>query len=140
MAKTERETLSRFVDRVMKEKGLSQRKVEERSGGAIKASYVGSIARGVARNPSTDKLRALAKGLGVEENALFEVTRGESVNMRAAYLRLGAEEVKRAAGIVEWVATIPELSDSLEMLMTFGDEEQRAIISSIKRMVEKVRV
>jgi transcriptional regulator with XRE-family HTH domain len=70
------ETLSEYVKRVMTEKRLTLREVARLSGGRITQGYVGGIVQGLHTNPSVEKLKALAAGLGVDENEAFRVARG----------------------------------------------------------------
>ena len=73
MSKSGKQGLSRYVERVMKEKHLSRRDVKLRSGGEITDSYVSGIINGSAKNLSIDKLKALARGLRVREMELIRV-------------------------------------------------------------------
>ena len=70
------ESLPKYVQRVMKERGLKPKDVERRSGGKIVDAYVTKIVRGKTKYPSVVKLQALAEGLGVDEEELFRVARG----------------------------------------------------------------
>lgn len=78
MSKTIKQGLSRYVERVMKEKHLSRRDVKLRSGGEITDSYVSGIISGSAKNLSVGKLKALARGLRVRELDLIRVAFGLS--------------------------------------------------------------
>ena len=78
MSKTSKQGLSRYVERVMKDKHLSRRDVKLRSGGEITDSYVSGIISGSAKNLSVDKLKALARGLRVREIELIRVAFGLS--------------------------------------------------------------
>jgi len=78
MSKASKPGLSRYVERVMKEKHLSRRDVSLRSGGEITDSYVSAILSGSAKNPSIDKLKALAHGLRVREMGLIRAAFGLS--------------------------------------------------------------
>lgn len=78
MSKTGKQGLSRYVERVMKEKHLSRHDVTLRSGGEIAESYVSGIISGSAKNLSVDKLKALARGLRVREMGLIRVAFGLS--------------------------------------------------------------
>jgi transcriptional regulator with XRE-family HTH domain len=78
MSKTSKQGLSRYVERVMKEKHLSRRDVKLRSGGEITDSYVSGIISGSAKNLSVAKLKALARGLRVREMELIRVAFGLS--------------------------------------------------------------
>ena len=71
-----RETLAEYVCRVFKKRGLKHHEVREMSGGKITDGYVRGIMTGKAKNPSVDKLKALARGLGVSEDEIFRVARG----------------------------------------------------------------
>jgi transcriptional regulator with XRE-family HTH domain len=87
MSKTSKQGLSRYVERVMKEKHLSRRDVKLRSGGEITDSYVSGIISGSAKNLSVDKLKALARGLRVREMELIRAAFGlldERVQQRVA--------------------------------------------------------
>ncbi|HEX8287867.1 MAG TPA: helix-turn-helix transcriptional regulator [Pyrinomonadaceae bacterium] len=70
------ETLAGFVSKAMKEKDLTARDVEEKSGGNISHSYVNKIKNGDAKNPSPASLKALAKGLDEPEEIIFAIVRG----------------------------------------------------------------
>lgn len=76
MSKMRKEGLSRYVDRVMKEKHLSRSDVKLRSGGEITDSYVSAIISGAATNLSVEKLKALARGLRISERKLVNVAFG----------------------------------------------------------------
>lgn len=78
MSKIGKQGLSRYVERVMKEKHLSRRDVKLRSGGEITDSYVSGIISGSATNLSVEKLKALARGLRVREMELIRVAFGLS--------------------------------------------------------------
>lgn len=73
-----RETLEQYVRRILKEKGLTLSDVERRAGGAISDSYVAGITNGNVRNLTLDKLKALARGLGVTEDKIIAVASGLS--------------------------------------------------------------
>ena len=73
------ETLSKYVDRVMKEKNLKALDVEARAteaGHKITDTYVTNIVRGTNKNLSVEKLLALADGLDVDKVELFKVAAG----------------------------------------------------------------
>ncbi len=76
MPKAKKETLAQYVARVIKEKDLTHQEVRKLARGKITDGYVRGIMTGKARNPSVDKLKALARGLGVSEDEIFRVARG----------------------------------------------------------------
>ena len=69
-------TLAEYVTRVMDEKRLSSYDVEKSSGNRITDSYVLRIRDGKSQRPSVTKLRALAKGLGVDFDEILRVAEG----------------------------------------------------------------
>lgn len=76
MPKKEKETLAQYVTRIIKEKDLTHQEVRRLARGKITDGYVRGLMTGKARNPSVDKLKALAVGLGVSEDEIFRVARG----------------------------------------------------------------
>ena len=78
----ERDDLCNYVRRILKEKELTFSDVERRSEKKISDSYVHSISSGNIKNLSLDKLRALARGLGVTETQLFFAASGLSLTDR----------------------------------------------------------
>jgi transcriptional regulator with XRE-family HTH domain len=68
------ETLAEYVSRIIKEKKLKVAEIEKRSG--VADSYITNITRGTSKNPTIEKLKALAKGLDVDEDEIFRVARG----------------------------------------------------------------
>jgi transcriptional regulator with XRE-family HTH domain len=76
MPKADKETLAQYVTRIIKEKELTHQEVRQLARGKITDGYVRGIMTGKARNPSVDKLKALARGLGVPEDEVFRVARG----------------------------------------------------------------
>jgi transcriptional regulator with XRE-family HTH domain len=72
------ETLSDIVNRVMADKRLSGYDVERASHGAITQSYVNRIKNGDVKNPTGEKLVALALGLGIAADELFDAVKGKN--------------------------------------------------------------
>lgn len=72
------ETLADYVRRVrIKEKNISLSTVQRNSKNKIASSYVSRIENGIVKNVTPDKLSALAEGLGVPEDEIFDVARGK---------------------------------------------------------------
>jgi transcriptional regulator with XRE-family HTH domain len=96
------ETISEYVQRIMREQDLTLRDVEERSrrGGAagISRPHINKIANGELTNPSPDKLKALAKGLARPEEEVFDVVLGRNPEPDTFERRL----VYEAAGAENW--------------------------------------
>lgn len=85
------ETLSDYVARVMRDKGLSGYDIERSTHRTITQSYVNRIKNGEIATPSAAKLSALAKGLGVTPTELFSRVSGIAADpVRVANERLMA--------------------------------------------------
>jgi transcriptional regulator with XRE-family HTH domain len=89
------EDLADYVRRTINEKDLTLRQVEERSGGAITHGYVSKILSRAVTNLSVDKLKALAKGLGMPEEEVFAVIRGKTTSGDLAFDELRMLELYR---------------------------------------------
>jgi transcriptional regulator with XRE-family HTH domain len=75
------ETLAEYVRRVRNAKNLSLSDVERgssRHGGKIAGSYVSRIENGHNNSPGPEKIKALARGLGVPEEELAAVAMGRA--------------------------------------------------------------
>lgn len=75
----ETDSLAGFVRKTMEEKNLTLRDVERNSGKTITHSYVNKIKNGISTNPSSSTLRALARGLKVDEEKVFAIARGQKL-------------------------------------------------------------
>jgi transcriptional regulator with XRE-family HTH domain len=78
----ERESLADYVRRIRNEKRLSTGDVHLRSSHIpdqrIAKSHISRIENGISKNPTTETLRALAKGLDVSEDEIFAIARGKA--------------------------------------------------------------
>lgn len=94
-----RETLNTYVKRVVHEKGLTVADVERRANGSISDSYVHGIMTGrVAGSQTVNKLKALARGLDVNEEELFAIARGVVPCQQSNYL---SSEFARISALFE---------------------------------------
>ncbi|PYS60195.1 MAG: hypothetical protein DMF74_19380 [Acidobacteria bacterium] len=71
-------SLADYVRRVRNEKNLSLAQVSARSRGQISKTHINRIENGTGTRVSLIKLRALARGLGVSEDALVAVAQGKA--------------------------------------------------------------
>jgi len=69
-------SLQDYLKQKMQEKGLTGKEIEKRSEGGITDSYISKILNGRTKKPSIPKLKALAKGLGVDEREIFAAAGG----------------------------------------------------------------
>jgi transcriptional regulator with XRE-family HTH domain len=130
MAKYDKGDLSRYVRRVMKEKGLRQRDVELRSGGKITDGYVADILSGDAKNPSIEKLKALATGLGVNVFELFEVACGSFEQSASERRGVVLSEVVPFVEMMLEVAEDPELIRIVQEVIDLYPEERAVLLQS----------
>ncbi len=90
-----KETLAEFVRRVMHEKSVKASEVERRSkrGGrkGITRGYVIQIKNGQSLNPSTDKLQALADGLGLAVTELLPHALGQKLEGSDRFQAIGVK-------------------------------------------------
>jgi Helix-turn-helix. len=125
------ETLSQYVKRILDEKHLTMTDVEERSERKIADAYVANIMNGLARNPSVDKLKALAVGLGEPEDDVFKVARGLPLD----YVEAGGREPwtgTMLARAIERIVTSPELTKILQALVQMQLKELKAVLKFIE--------
>jgi transcriptional regulator with XRE-family HTH domain len=78
-AAVEKESLSQYAARLIKEKGISASDVELRAGGEISYSHIAGILAGDVENLRFETLRAIARGLGVAEERLFAIAIGSAM-------------------------------------------------------------
>lgn len=126
------DTLAGYVARVLKEKRLSRRDVQVMSGWKITDAYVGSIINGRARNLSVEKLQALARGLGVDEDEIFTVARG-AADSGQVYNHAGDPwHSVMFLRLLEQVVSNPEIKEMLDVVVELS-EEDRAIVLKIAK-------
>ena len=131
------ETLGEYLKRIMSEKRLTMIDVQERSDRRITDAYIANIMKGIANNPSVDKLKALAVGIGEPEDDVFKVARGVPLD--------GKQEENgepwSAGGIVkamEMVMTSPERTQILRALMQMSIKDLKAVLQFIESMKKPV--
>lgn len=127
------ETLSRYVKRILDEKQMTMKNVQERSEGGIADAYVGSIVNGVAKNPSVDKLKALAVGLDEPEDDVFRVARGLPLDYEQQANRDPWPGALLAKAIVRIVSS-PELTKILKAALRMSLKELQAVLKHIESM------
>lgn len=68
------ETLSQYLERVMRQKGLTPKEVARKCG--LTNSYIGRISKGQGGNLSVDTIVKLAFGLNVDPHEIFTAASG----------------------------------------------------------------
>jgi len=116
----------------MKLKGLTQKDVQQMSGGKITDGYVASITTARATNLSVDKLLALADGLGVDYDELFHVASGAGKARN-----ITARNMPDSLMILETVQQVvmsPVVTQILHEVVRLSTDEKAALLEHIKRM------
>ena len=126
--------LSEYVKRVMKLRGLTQKDVERMSGGRITAAYVGSITTGRAGNPSVDKIKALAAGLGVDVDDLFHVACGLPEELSGQPESIRAQAALMILETVQKAVMSPEVTEILHEVVHLSPEEKADLLRSVKKL------
>jgi transcriptional regulator with XRE-family HTH domain len=124
------ESLGEYVSRILRQKGLSLRKVEANCHNKLTASYIGRIAKGKFNNPSMETIAALAEGLGVDLNEIFTVAYGKPPSEAETSLLVFADAVQKMAmnpELIELVRGWEKLNNKQKkgILYTFDYFEQK---------------
>lgn len=128
------EDLRQYVKRTLKLKRLSLRDVQRQSGGSITQGYVGAIIKGTNSNLTVDKLKALARGLGVDEDEIFLVARGaQEQRERGARLNDQAQALSILELLQKTVSDVETLH-ILELLTQLSPASRGAVLKMVKRL------
>ena len=118
------ESLSEYVQRIMKEKNLKVPDVVRRSNGGIGETYLTSIVKGEATNLTVEKIKALALGLGVDE-------------VEVCYAACGVESKewtpRTLLTTMDKIVASPELTEILKALM----RAKSAKLKAVKKLLER---
>src|SRR5215471_17605963 len=127
------ETLSEYVKRIMSEKRLTLREVARRSGNRITQGYVGGIVQGLHTNPSVEKLKALAAGLGVDENEAFRVARGLAPRQQSSVETFNRDREAQLAFLemMKNVASDPILARLLHLALQLSPDARASALKFV---------
>ena len=139
MVESNKGHLSRYVRRIMKQKGLTLRDIEVRSDGKITDGYVADILRGAANNPSAEKIKALARGLGVDAHALFDVICGPFELRKGETPGNDTSDVELFVEMMQEVAESPELMNLVEETIQLLPEERAVVLEALHSLSERRR-
>jgi transcriptional regulator with XRE-family HTH domain len=129
-----RRDLGEYVKRVMKLKGLTQKDVQRVSGGRITDGYVASISIGRACNPSVDKIKALADGLGVDVDELFHVARGLPEDMQDRGKSSHTRDPLMILETVRKAVLNPDVIQILHEVVSLSPDERASLLGFIQRL------
>jgi transcriptional regulator with XRE-family HTH domain len=130
------DSLSSFVQRVIRQKNLSIRDIQTRAGGPdkIAASYISRIINAKVTNLSVDKLTVLAEGLGVDPFELFAAATGRQ--MRGA--RGGMDALELIDTLQQAVAN-PRSLEVVRRWLRLGPDYQSAVLNWIRFLSDEAR-
>jgi transcriptional regulator with XRE-family HTH domain len=131
------DSLSSFVQRVIRQKNLSIRDIQTRAGGPdkIAASYISRIINAKVTNLSVDKLTVLAEGLGVDPFELFAAATGRK--MREA--RGGMDALELIDTLQQAVGN-PRSLEVVRRWLRLGPEYQTAVLNWIRFLSDEARL
>jgi transcriptional regulator with XRE-family HTH domain len=127
------ETLSEYVQRIMRQKNLSVRDIKRRADGKIAASYISRIINDKVRNLSVDKIASLAEGLGEDIHDVFAAASGKPPKLISGVDPLLLLDVMQQAlrqpesleVLQRWLHISPEYQKSVLKWMRFISEQPR---------------
>ena len=137
MPKSVKENLSQLVKRVVQEKKLKLRQVEQKSGGKIARSYVSRIMTGDVSNITLDKLIALARGLELDPHTLFTAYYGRSpssTDESHEILEWGAVEFVE---MMRDVVRNPKLTEIVRAATQLWPEEYETVFTYLTELNER---
>jgi transcriptional regulator with XRE-family HTH domain len=127
MGKHIKENLSQFVRRIIKEKKLKLRHVQDRSGGRIAQSYVSRIMTGDVTNITLDKLVALAKGIGEDEHTLFTAYLGRPAGSPSEPIDVFEMGAAEFGSLIQQLSVNPDLIETVKETADLPQEEREAV-------------
>ncbi|HLG17753.1 MAG TPA: helix-turn-helix transcriptional regulator [Blastocatellia bacterium] len=139
MTSSKGEDLRSYVRRVMRQKGLTLRDIEHRSGERITDGYVSGIIAGTAKNPSVEKLKALADGLGVDVVELFNAACGAFDGSVDTY-RIDTSHSLMVLDMMQKIISDPQLMDLLHEVMNLGPEDRSLVMMMVRSIGQDARL
>ena len=135
-SKSDADSLSHFVRRAMRQKGLSIRDVQDRAGGPhkIAASYISRIINAKVTNLSVDKLLILADGLGVDP---FELFAAASARLPGAHG--GGVDASELIDTMQQAVGSPASLEVLRGWLRLGPEYQSAVLNWVRFLSGEAR-
>jgi transcriptional regulator with XRE-family HTH domain len=139
MGRHVKEDLSHLVRRLIKQKKLSLREVQERSGGQIEKSYISRIMTGNVKNITLEKLIALARGLDVDPHELFTAYCGHLPNGVNEPQEIFEVDVAEFISLMQKVSVSSELTEIMKEAAQLEPEESVGALRYIMYMNERKR-
>ena len=139
MSKSRKENLAQYVKRVVKQKGLKLREIEEKSGGEITNGYISSIMSGNVTNLTVEKIAALAVGMGVDGREIFAAAYGEPTHLKGAPRSSNKMDAMVLLETMQSIVFNPQLMDILQELIHLSSERQAKVFRYVKDLSESER-
>ena len=130
------DSLSLFVQRVIRQKNLSIRDIQTRAGGEdkIAASYISRIINAKVSNLSVDMLTVLAEGLGVDPFELFAAASGHRMSNAR-----GGVDAMELIDTMQQAAGNPASLEVIRRWLRLAPEYQSAVLNWIRFLSEEAR-
>jgi transcriptional regulator with XRE-family HTH domain len=128
-----REDLSALVRRVMAEKQLTARKVEQASGNKISDGYINKMLTGEVTNLSVEKIVALAKGLSVDPHEVFTACYGHLPPGKPA-------DPFAVLALVQKLFTSEALLELLQEAVGLSEEDQNILVRHANTLNEANKI
>ena len=134
--KSDQDSLSAFVQRIIRQKNLSIRDIQTRAGGPdkIAASYISRIINAKVSNLSVDKLTVLAEGLGVDPFELFAAATG-----RQMLSARGGVDALELIDTMQQAVSNPASLEVMRRWLRLGSEHQSAVLNWIRFLSDEAR-
>ncbi len=117
----------------MKQKELKVRDVELRSDGQISNGYVSGVMSGSVTNLSIDKLKALARGLGVDVHEILDVVCGPRARESEKSLIASSQWVE-FLDLMQKIVGSDELLEVIEEAVLLSKEERLIVLKYVKKL------
>lgn len=127
------ETLSQYVDRIARQKGLNFHDIERNSGGKITNSYISKIISGKVTNLTADKTVALAAGLGVSPFEVFAAMCGQSPPAEGEQPLDG----RMVVDILQKIVNDPQLIEILQLCEGLSPKDRDSVLVQLRYLREK---
>ncbi|HXG93771.1 MAG TPA: helix-turn-helix domain-containing protein [Blastocatellia bacterium] len=125
------ESLSQYVQRIINDKGLTQREIERRSGDKITGSHISKVISGKAGNLTADKILGLAIGLGVNPVEIFVRLIGEQPSVESEL------DARTLLNLMQKVVDNPMLLEILSLAERLTPTGQEVLINSLRLMNQR---
>jgi len=139
MPKRVKENLSQLVRRVISQKKLTLRQVQDQSGGQIDESYVSRIMTASVKNITLDKLVALAKGIQENPHTLFTAYLGHASRSLSEPQDVFGLDVAEFGSLIQKISINPDLMEIMKEATDFPPEECLAVRRYILYLSERRR-